>query len=78
MQKAKRNRLIADYYDAVIEGKSAMTVEDVQIIKGAMDVGIELSNDPHRQEGFEKNNYYSDNSQEDRSRILEIAMRKFP
>ena len=26
MEKVKRNRLIADYYDAVIEGKAAMTV----------------------------------------------------
>ena len=26
MEKVKKNRLIADYYDAVIQGKAAMTI----------------------------------------------------
>ena len=33
LELTRKNRLIADYYDAVIQGKEAVTMEDVRILK---------------------------------------------
>ena len=67
-EKVKKNRLIADYYNAVIEGKPAMTVEDVKIVKGVLQVGLSLASiEIHEEETF-SNDYHK--NEKDRSGIL--------
>ena len=70
LETTRKNRLIADYYDAVIQGKEAITIEDVRIMKkkkGMMN------------EDGEKMPIYEEESEEmDRGKILEYVLKNFP
>lgn len=47
LPEVKRNRLIYEYYDTVIGGVAAVTVEDIQMIGNTLKLGIKLSKDKY-------------------------------
>ena len=76
MDSVKRNRLIADYYEAVIQGKPAMTIEDIKLVEGTLKVGLSfLDQKIDSLTSFKEESEYDKRG---RRNILEIALKNFP
>ena len=43
MEDVRRNRKMSEYYEKVIKGRSAVTLEDVEILKDVLNFGISLT-----------------------------------
>ena len=43
MEDVRRNRKMSEYYEKVIKGRSAVTLEDIEISKGILNFGNSLT-----------------------------------
>ena len=43
IEDVRRNRKVSEYYEKVIKGRSAITLEDIEIRKGIVDFGLNVS-----------------------------------
>ena len=58
LPEVRRNRLITEYYDAVIGGKPALTVEDIQMVENIMEAGIKMYQDKELTNGGSYGNIF--------------------
>lgn len=47
LPEVRKNRLIYEYYDAVIGGVNAVTVQDIQMVGNTFKFGIKLAQDKY-------------------------------